>query len=271
MERLILKSLKNIFNSASILVVLIALQACSSSKTNGPSSQLKRERNKSFNFVDINGSYHLKRKRNFLPKRNNLILKNEVLSKGVKKKILEKNITISEFGYLNFKGRKSAMLRPVISQHTVWLEGKKYFNQMKVNKSTRSLDVILVTPERKWRGKQSYRFPDSKGLYCFFSQIVECVNSTNFISQSESMKKSAVMPITIIWDGFPFIQEQYSDIPNEVFTKAKIVYEGKMANGGHRLLLQVANNAIAYQLGKNLEFKKMFWVSQGITIEDTSL
>lgn len=271
MEKLILKSLKNIFNSVITLIIILLAQGCSSHKTNGVSSELKREEQKSFNFVDINGNYHLKRKRNFLPRRNNLILKNEVLSKDVKKKLLEKNITISEFGYLNYKGQKSAMLRPVISQHTVWLEGKKYFNQMKVNKKNRSLDVILVTPERKWRGKQSHRFPESKGLYCFFSQLVECVSSTNFISQSESMKRSAVMPVTIIWDGYPFIQEQYSDIPNEVFTRGKVLYEGKMANGGHRLVLQVANNAIAYQLGKNLEFKKMFWVSQGITIEDSSL
>ena len=257
------KTLRILQNKPSFhLFILIGwiLSGCAifSGKKEG---ELLPHRKKTFQFVDKSGEYLLTRESGLLEQKNQIVVKRKLFSQQGKDKPFEKSISITTPGYI----KKIKILRPHISQYSVWFDGKKYFTEISLNKNKKKLEVTMESPEEKWQGARLVDFPEGNGLYCFYTQIVECAHQTNFFSLSKQ-KKSGVMKFHIIWDGYPYIHEQYPDIPNDVFTKASFRYDGKNDDGHYRYSLNFANQTIFYMINDNNRLAGIHWVAQGLSI-----
>ena len=243
------------------------------SQTQTQTQTQTRTRNQAqFYLIDKSGHYLVKRERGYDKKRKGLVVKNRIFSigGGEQKKLLEKSIAISRPGTLKFKNSrgKVSILRPQISQYTVWLEGEKYFSEIKLNEKARGLDVRLIAPEGHSKGRETKTvvpFPKGNGVYCFFSQLIECIKATSFITQALE-KEVGNMSFFIIWDGHPYFQEQYENLPSHLFSFATLEYDGKNREGESRFTLQVAGQSIFYFLDSQGELRKQFWVSQGMSM-----
>jgi len=111
-------------------------------------------------------------------------------------------------------------------------------------------------------GEKIIPFPKGTGLYCFFSQIVECAGATGFFSLS-TKNNAGELNFHIIWDGYPYFQEQYQNIPTEVFTQAKLVYDGQNDEGQRRYTLFFEEQALFFLINNQNGLEKIFWISQG--------
>ena len=69
----------------------------------------------------------------------------------------------------------------------------------------------------------------------------------------------------IIWDGYPFNSEQYEGVEDVLISQASFYYSQKQRDS-LRFELDIGNQIIFYHFDKNLQFEKMFWVSQGISL-----
>ncbi len=253
--------------SSVILYGLLSLSVACAVKPYGHTDRQLKNSKKEYSYKDISGEYKLIREI-ILRKDNNFVLKYELLPKGISSKALEKGITVSKFGYVNSKGRsKVAMMRPMISQFSIWLEGKKYFSQLKTDVNNRSMNVVLQSPEKKWQGSQSIKFPSSTSAYCFFSQLIECIRATSFITKAIQRKERGEMRLYVIWDNYPYVQEQYHKMPTDVFTQARFVFDNHVGQNRYRFSLHVGDQVIFYHLNKKLELVKMAWVAQGISMK----
>lgn len=174
--------------------------------------------------------------------------------------ILEQLISISQTGKL----KKLFVLRPEKSQYTVWFEGQRYFSELSVNVDNKSLQIELESPEKRWQGRQEVPFPTGTGVYCFYSQVIECASFTGFISKAIK-EKAGEMNFHLIWDGYPYIMEQYPGIPEQVFSPATLSYDGMTDSGEQRFLLRFYGETIFFMVNKDGKYDKKLWVSQGLT------
>ncbi|MBL6988636.1 MAG: hypothetical protein ISR65_02615 [Bacteriovoracaceae bacterium] len=245
------------------LATSCAIWAPSSPKATSPHSLKKKlsHRQSKYYLTDKSGQYVEIRERFFDSKTKNFVLKRKVVDKENQSKVLEKNISFSTPGMLN----KIPSLRPNISQYTVWFDKKKYFSELKINTYTRNLDIRLNSPKKQWNGTQSIPFPKGTGVFCFFSQLIECVKATNFFTEATS-RKVGQMTFHVIWDGYPYFQQQYGHVPEAVFSMANFVYVGQSKLGDVRFELTIADQIIQYHLDSSMDFKKMFWVEQGVSL-----
>ena len=156
-----------------------------------------------------------------------------------------------------------------MSQYTVWFEGKKYFSELKIIPSKKVVELKMQSPESNWNGTKQIKFPSTKTMSCFFSQIVDCVKISGFLELAAKKKKNK-MSLYVIWEGYPYLNETYSDFPSELFSKAEIEYDGSTKNNEKKFNLSVAGQSIFFVLDEKNIFKKMFWVSQGITMVEKS-
>jgi hypothetical protein len=223
--------------------------------------------NDQFNYTDKNGQYSVKIEsgldktgKSFFTKR---IMELPSLQKD---KALEQSIVLSSIGSLK---KKMTILRPKISQYNVWFEGKKYTSELKINTANKSIDVKMTSPESQWNGTKQIKFPSSTTLPCFFSQVIECARVSGFINKASS-KKTGSMKLMIIWEGYPYLNETFSDFPDELFSEAQLEYDGRTKEGERRFNLIVAGQSIFYILNDEDVMTKMFWISQGITMVSKS-
>jgi hypothetical protein len=246
-----------------LLLLLFLLTSCSSTKS---AKTLKKELirgEEHFSYTDKNGQFIVRLSSGFNKKENSFYTKRS-LEDPTKdgEKILEQSIVLSELGSVKKKVR---MLRPKLSQYTVWFEGKKYFSELKINPSKKAIDIKMVSPEAAWNGVKQIKFPNSKSLYCFFSQVVECAKTSGFLSEAIK-KESGTMSFYIIWEGYPYQSETYTDVPSSLFAKAQFEYDGKTKEDETRFNLKVAGQSIFLIVDQTQQMKKMFWVSQGISM-----
>lgn len=228
-----------------------------SSSASGNTNKVK----KVFQLTDKSGKFLVEREKGFNRTKNQFIVKKSIKVSGETKE-LEKLIVISKLGSLK---KSLTILRPEISEYSVWFEGKKYVSRMKVNEKSKTMEVRLTSPEKQWSGKRSFPFPKTMGIFCYFSQITECARATGFIDKAIK-RDSGSMKVVVIWEGYPYFQEQYLNIPNSVFTEGSFEYDGKNSKGERRFTLKVGNQAIFYFLDENRELMKKFWVSQGLSM-----
>ena len=221
---------------------------------------------KLYNLKDNSGEYVVRREIGF-SKKKELVAKIRVSdSKGNLDRPSEKSIAISKYGVLKTKNNKNIkVLRPKVSSYQLWLEGKKHSNKIEMNLKNRSLDITLNSPVMEWNGKRSYKFPKDNPLFCFFSQITECASVTSFLTKAIS-KEQGSMNFYVIWNGYPFFSEMYSNVPRKIFSKAELIYESKLSSNEHRFSLNVENQKIFYHLTTDAKFEKLFWVSQGFSL-----
>lgn len=217
---------------------------------------------KSFELVDKSGKFDVIREVG-LDKKKNYVSKYRVISNdGTKEKILEQAVVLSTPGQI---GKGLNVLRPKLSQYMVWFDEQKYLTTMKIVPEKKSMLVVMESPEKQWNGQKMIKFPDGNGVFCYFSQVMECASITGFVNKAVSSNTGS-MNFVIVWDGFPYIQEQYLNMKDSLFQNAKLEYDGTTNNGEKRFSLTVGNNVIIYLLNKKHELEKMFWISQGFSM-----
>lgn len=250
-----------------ILYSMLILSSCAHQNTKEVSKVLSTGDAK-FNYNDKNGKYLVKVTSGINKKEKTFFYKRSLeIAEKSSDNILEQSISFSQIGKLK---KKTSILRPKLSQYTVWFEGKKYFTELKINPKTKSIDVKMQSPEAKFNGEKSIKFPSTKTLSCFFSQIIECAKFNGFISKSIK-NGNGKMSVYIIWDGYPFQNDTFTDFPSELFSLAELEYDGHLNSNEDRFNLQVAGQSIFYALDSKQQLKKMFWVSQGISMTDKSI
>ena len=254
----------------SLLSILLLLSSCayfqkmSGSdnifKGHSPGSNNKKV-SKTFLLTDKSGKFRVEREKGFNKSKNQFIVKKSV--KGLDSgKELEKLVVISKLGTI---AGKLSVLKPSISEYSVWFEGKRYLSRMKVNSQQRSMEVTLKSPEKQWRGTRNFKFPSGQGVFCYFSQITECARATGFLDKAIK-NEGGSMKVFVIWEGYPYFQEQYLNIPNSVFSSATFEYDGKNAKGQRRFTLKTSSQTVFYFVDEDSELEKKFWIAQGFSM-----
>ena len=249
------------------LFLIITLVSCSTTNQKSPKEMLANH-DEQFNFTDKNGRYEIKISSGRDKKGKSYFTKKIMqISGGQKDKPLEKSVVISTVGTLK---KKLIILRPKISQYNVWFDGKKYSSELKINTAKKAIDVKMTSPESQWNGNKQIKFPNSTTLPCFFSQIIECAKVSGFISKA-SEKKTGKMSVMVIWEGYPYLNETFSDFPSELFSEGQLEYDGLTKEKERRFNLRVAGQTVFYILDAKDVMIKMLWVSQGITMVNKSV
>jgi hypothetical protein len=245
---------------------MMTLVSCAGMSQKNPKEMLAKHDDQ-FNYTDKNGHYSVKISSGLDKTGKGFFTKRVMeLPSRQKDKALEQSVVLSSIGTLK---NKTMMLRPKVSQYNVWFDGKKYTSELKINTAKKAIDLKMTSPESQWNGTKQVKFPSSTTLPCFFSQVVECAKVSGFISKA-SNKETGTMNLMIIWEGYPYLNETFSDFPNELFSEAQFEYDGKTKQGERRFNLRVAGQSIFYVLDDKDVMTKMFWVSQGITMVSKS-
>jgi hypothetical protein len=236
-----------------VLFFLLFVTGCASKMLGGS----PREGKSNYSFTDVSGTYKLQRETKTIKQR--VITRSQLISSN---KVLEKSILVSQIG--SIKGQKSRLLvvRPEASEFTVWLEGKKYSSRMKINPRTKAMIVSLESPEAKWKGTSEIKFPSGK-YFCFYNQIPECLYHNYLLNRAYS--ESTKIDFHVIWDSYPFVQDQLSQVGKSLFTPASVKFDGEI-KGLFRYIVEVEGQMILYMFTKNYDLSKVSWITQGITI-----
>lgn len=251
--------------NSSLFFITLLISACGSNAIN-PRTLLSK-RTDEYNFTDKNGSYLVKISNGLDKKGKVYFTKRSMESLGGKKDMmLEKSIALSDIG--NVKGLN--VLRPKKSQYTVWFEGKKYVSELTLLPEKKSIELKMKSPEAQWSGNKTILFPKSKALPCFFTQIIECAEVSGFLSAADK-KENSSMNLLIVWEGYPYLNETFSDFPSELFSVAQLEYDGKTKESERRFNLKVAGQSIFYIVNDKNKMTKMFWITQGISMVSKSV
>lgn len=237
------------------LLTLFALVSCGSLSTGKP-----QEGKVSYSYNDVSGRFDLVREHKLIKKK--LLSRVQIVSSasGVSK-VLEKSIVVSQLGSVKLNKKRLMVLRPSASEFTVWLEGKKYFSKTKLNTKTKSLDVQFESPETGLK-QESKRFPNSKN-FCYYSQIPECLYHNSLLPQALDTDKK--LEFYIVWESYPFTQDQFSHVGKNLFSKASIRFE-RTEKKLLRFIVEVEGQMILYHFSKSFDLVKVSWIAQGITV-----
>ncbi|MEA9355001.1 hypothetical protein SHI21_02250 [Bacteriovorax sp. PP10] len=250
----------------AVALFMMTLVSCARMSQKNPKEMLVNHEDQ-FNYTDKNGQYSVKISSG-LDKTGKIFFTKRVmeLPSRQKDKALEQSVVLSSIGSLK---KKMMILRPKASQYNVWFDGKKYTSELKINTAKKAIDVKMTSPESQWNGTKQVKFPNSRTLPCFFSQVIECAKVSGFINKA-SDKQTGTMNLMIIWEGYPYLNETFSDFPNELFSEAQLEFDGKTKQAERRFNLRVGGQSIFYVLNDKDVMTKMFWVSQGITMVSKS-
>jgi|GEM_PF-504190 len=254
-------------NKFLVLIILgLFVVSCSSTKK---AAEIKKDlihAPEKYSYTDKNGQFLVRLSSGFNKKNNSFFTKRSLEIPGKDTdNLLETSVTFSDLGSV----KKKNMLRPKLSQYNVWFDGKKYFSELKMNQAKKAMDVRMVSPESQWNGVKQIKLPSTKALYCFFSQIIECAKTVGFLAES-SKKEEGALYFYLIWEGYPYLNETFTNIPSQLFSKAQLEYDGITKDNERRFNLKVAGQSIFYVVDDKFQMKKMFWVSQGISMVSSS-
>lgn len=213
-----------------------------------------------YSFTDISGTFKLVRENKIA---ENRLITRSVISDSSSYRVLEKSIIVSQLGTVKTKNGRVATLRPLGSEFTVWLEGKKYSSRMKLDTKTKSMLVNLESPEERWRGEREISFPKGQ-FFCFYSQLSECLYQNNFLEASLREKKRK-FNFFVVWDSWPFVQDQLTGIGQNLFARASLKFDSKNKSG-LRYIVEIDGQIVLYHFSKSYDLVKIAWVAQGITV-----
>ena len=245
-------------------VLAIFLLSCSffSKKNLEPSKKITTPAyKKKYEFIDKGGKFFVYREAGRSGRGGDYVVKKRVYSQDKKREVLERSIAIATPGRLN----SVSIVKPRISQYTVWFDKKKYFSELKLDVNSKSMILRMNSPEKQWQGTRKVPFPKGTGVFCFFSMVVECVAATGFMEKAME-RGHGKMKFHIIWDGYPYIREQYEYLPDEIFSSAEFVYEGGKKSGEKKFLLSTGGQTIFYVVKPGGFLTKKFWISQGMSM-----
>ncbi len=240
------------------LFLLLILTSCSSLLTSGSPKEVKKH----YSFTDGSGKFFLSREHKLL--KTKLITLTKISSnQGSALKPLEKSIMVSQLGTVKENNNRVLVMRPYASEFTVWLEGKRYDSKLRLDIKSRSMQVELKSPEEKWNGRSSIPVPKGK-QFCFFSQIPDCLYHNLLLTKAKE-RKGEIMPFYVVWEGYPYIQEQFSGVGTKLFAPATVKFDGEVKSL-LRFLVEVDGQNIVYHFSKSFDLVRMFWIAQGISV-----
>lgn len=249
-----------IWRTFFIFIIVISGCARTEKKESTSSSILLKRGSYSYHIQENSGEYFLKKENGW--SRGNTFTTKRTLQNRDQTTTLEKSISFSKSGSLKNGVR---LMLPEQSQYVVWFNKEKYTSIIKIDEKKKSFVVTVKSPEARWNGSKEIKFPSTTTPYCYFYQIIECAANMGFIGKSKSLK-SMLLDLYIVWEGYPFIQEQYSGLPDNVFTMASLSFDGKNENGDYKFSLRFAEQMIAYVVDKKFRYYRMFWISQGLAM-----
>lgn len=209
---------------------------------------------KNLSYTDTSGSYLYKKKLKFV--------KDEMVSRvqlrvNEKGKDLERTTSVSK---IKNRGKSDVVILPRIAEHKVWFNKKLYYSKIKAIPEKKIYQVSMSSPESKWNGIKEFKVPKSKKL-CWFSQIQECVKLLDLLD--DSGKK---FEFYIVWDSYPYHTEQLTGASeDELFTRATIKFDSNYSTY-KRYEVSLGSTSMVYFYTAKKEFKKLFWISQGISL-----
>ena len=213
-----------------------------------------------YEFNDTTGSFIKLRKKGFDSLQNNVI-KSIIYSENKIETPVEKLVSISG---KNNNVKKLNLLQPLKSEVVYWFDGNRYKSTINYDSVEKQYVVRSMGKEKEWNRIVRLKVGDKKKAYCFFSQIVECAEVSGFFERSRK-SKSGAMNVQVIWDGYPFFNEQYLNDKKSVSSKGKLSYIGKETTGLHKYALNIDGQVIHYFIYRDKYLAKLFWVSQGIS------
>ena len=253
-------------NSKILISLLLILVSCSSQKKR---KTVKASRPVHYDtkmiLQDKSGKFDVVRESGMAKNKKNYVTKYRVYSTNTsEKKILEQAIVFATPGVLSDKVK---VMRPERSQYKVWFDKQLYQSETRTDPKNKSLIIKMTSPEKQWSGEKSFVFPGGNGVFCYFTQMFECVKFTGFIDKAIEAS-AGKMSFHIIWDGYPYFHQQYLNISPGPFAGAEMEYDGKTKEGEHRFSVSASGNAIFYLYNENKEYVKMFWPAQGLSLYD---
>ncbi len=249
-----------------ILILIISSSSCSVLNRKSPAELVnnffKKSSTARFDLVDKAGAFVLIRESGYREKDNRFLTKTAIYPENDdRKKLLEESVTISNPGAL---GTKIKVMRPFASRYRVWFEGQEYKTEMFLREKEKGLEIKVTSPDPGQSEQKMVTLPKGTGVFCFLNQLIECVRMTGFFNLS-SKNDTGVMNFHLIWDGYPYYSQQYTNLPEEPISEAKLSFDGTTASGESRFTLDVANQKIFYFVDKEYNFIKRFWVAQGLS------
>ncbi len=244
------------------LALVILLMIISSCANWGQAGLTRLEFQKSiFRLTDLYTETRLVRERG-MSQGERFTVKRKVTSLASNELILEKSISISKMG--THKNGFTTLV-PERSQFQVWYDGKRYFSDIKIDIEHNKVEVSLKSPEKRWRGRREVALPGKGGIYCFYSQLIECIRVTGFIDKAIK-KGMGEMNFYLIMDGYPYWHHHLSNLKSEVISVAKFSLDGTNRRDETSFNLEFGGQVIFFHVDKNRSLIKMFWVAQGISI-----
>lgn len=239
------------------LIFLFVLASCSALTPSGSPKEGKT----AYSFTDVTGSYRFIREHKLIKQK--LVTRTQLVSTSGSQKILEKSVVVSNVGTIKAKDKRLLTVRPEGSEFVVWLEGQKYSSWMRLNPKNKSMTVKLESPEGRWSGSQEIKFPKGK-YFCFYSQMSECLYHNRFLERTKDDPE--LKPnFYIIWDSWPYLQEQLTNVGRSLFAPASVKFDGKVKNQ-FRFMVEADGQIILYHFSKSFDLVKIAWIAQGITV-----
>jgi hypothetical protein len=243
------------------ILVLFILAACAQSPWKPGELRVSRSAT-TFTYQDVGGEFEQNREIRFEKKR--LATRTQIMSPtNSGERMLEKTFAVSSYGSVKTKQGRVPAMRPLLSQHTVWLEGKKYFSQLKLDPVTKRMRVIMQSPETKWTGSKDIRVPKGT-VFCFFSQLPECLAISGLLNEVKTKRRPRAT-FHLVWDSYPYHQEHFSGLPATAFSVARLTLE-KAEALRTRFDVEVEGQTLSLHFSKSGEFARMFWTTQGISL-----
>ena len=211
------------------------------------------------------GEYFVNRNSGLIKGRNFAVKKTLLNQKN--KKELEKSIVISKITNIT---PKIQLLLPVTSETTIYMKKHKYISKMEFDYKNRTLKNKTISSEKKWNKEHTFKLPKGNGNFCFYSNIIECLHVSGLFEKSIT-KGYGQMNFYLIWDAYPYFQEQFVNIPNDPFARASLIYDGRSKNGRYRFSLEVAGQTQFFTLNKNKNIQRHDWPSQNFSSTERSL
>jgi hypothetical protein len=243
----------------SILPLLLIL--CSCSFLDVKEAGLKSDK-ATFMQVEEQGEFVTYRDSGF-SKNNQFIVKTMTKASEKSDLFLERSITFSNVQNIakNIQG-----LVPEKSEAIYWLDSKKYTTRINYSQEKGQLVVKMRSPEAQWNGVKTFDLPLGNGNLCYYSSVIECAIKTGFLKKAIS-KGGGKMNFVLIWESYPYFQEQFLNVPSEPFAKASLEFDGVNRVGQYRFTLNAGGQSQFYFIGKDYLLKKHIWASQGFTRE----
>ena len=250
------------FLSSFLKLLTIFLTISCSTKFNSNVKKAKSKKVK-FTFEDPSGKFSVLR-RSGISSLKEFVTKEEFFPYTKwGEPVLEKGIMISSYSKYN---KNVSVMVPKVSQRTFWFDKKKYFTESKLYMERKEADFSWRSPSDTKLNKKAVQLNSERGLYCFLGQLTDCIKETGFFKTSKE-KKSGVVFLSIIFDGYPFFNEQFGILKNGPIVEADFAFEKEMKRGVLRYSLTFLDQKMTYFVDRDGNLIDKFWISQGLSLK----